>query len=317
MPGPPGPTASNAFNGFSKPTQNWFKMPNEWTNITAQLGSLAEIKVVEYVLKHTWGYQEYGGKKRITNDEFMLGRKRKDGTRIDDGTGLSKPSVIAGLRLAVQDGLLLEEIDSSDRARVKKSYSLRMASDIDRGNSSAHQTGHFEAEGSEGKNLNAGVKNFNPRGKDSLHRSEQETLERNIYANVDSNPSLQNSSSRRTESRSESTDSSGVKSLGEVMESYGRPSHDHHLSQTDDEEILRRDYVATELARELNDQNGLGCFRTIAEKIPQQIVFEKLALVKELDAEGKIRSNPAALFVYYIKQYAKDKQIDLNFGSNR
>ena len=114
------------FAGFDVPRQNWFKMPNTWTDITAGITSLAELKVIEYVLKHTWGYREYGLTKHITTDEFMRGRRRKDGTRIDRGTGLSKPSVIAGLKNAIAHGYLEELVDDSDRARIKKSYSLKM-----------------------------------------------------------------------------------------------------------------------------------------------------------------------------------------------
>src|SRR5437764_2379763 len=114
------------FQGFSKPEANFFRLPNEWTDITAHITSLAEIKLVEYVLKHTWGYSEFNMVKKITTDEFMYGRKRKDGTRIDEGTGLSKPSVIAGLSSAVKHRLLEEETDESDKARIKKYYMLKM-----------------------------------------------------------------------------------------------------------------------------------------------------------------------------------------------
>lgn len=288
-------------------------MPSGWTNITAQMSSLAEIKVVEYVLKHTWGYQEYGGKKRITNEEFMLGRKRKDGSRIDDGTGLSKPSVISGLKLAVQDGLLIEEVDNSDKARVKKYYALRMADDST--SSSFHQTAPFEPKPAAVNHLNAGGKNVNPSSQDSLPRSEKETIDRKFNVNADKNRLTANTKSRQTERRPNGSTASGMESVAQVMERYTQPSTEQHLDHAEDDEVLRRDYVANELARELNDEKGLGCFRAIAERIPQQIIFEKLALVKELASEGKIRSNPAALFVYYIKQYAKDKQIDLKFGS--
>ena len=92
------------FAGFDLPEQNWFRMPNSWTDITAGMKSLAELKVVEYVLRHTWGYQEYGIAKRISTDEFMHGRRRQDGTRLDRGTGLSNRSVIDGLRHAVEHG---------------------------------------------------------------------------------------------------------------------------------------------------------------------------------------------------------------------
>src|SRR5437870_6941025 len=123
--------ADNVFAGFSKPEANFFRLPNEWTDITAQVTSLAEMKLVEYVLKHTWGYSEFDMVKKITTDEFMSGRKKKSGERVDMGTGLSKPSVIAGLKSAVQHGLLEEETDNSDKARIKKYYKLRMRTPIE------------------------------------------------------------------------------------------------------------------------------------------------------------------------------------------
>lgn len=130
---------SSPFAGFDTPHQNWFKMPNDWTDITADLSSIAELKVVEYVLKHTWGYQEYGVRKRITNDEFMQGRKRKDGTRMDKGTGLTKKSVIAGIKSALARGLLIEEVDDSDKARVKNTITAyRQASQAQAAEQAAH-----------------------------------------------------------------------------------------------------------------------------------------------------------------------------------
>ena len=98
--------SGQSFEGFSKPEANFFRLPNEWTDITAQVTSLAEMKLVEYVLRHTWGYSEYDIVKKITTDEFMHGRKGKDGNRIDHGTGLSNKSVIEGLHKAVEHGLL-------------------------------------------------------------------------------------------------------------------------------------------------------------------------------------------------------------------
>ena len=152
------PVADVDFEGFDIPESNWFKMPNNWTNMTAKMTSLAELKVVEYVLKHTWGYQEFGISKKITTDEFMNGRRRHDGTRIDQGTGLSNRSVIDGLRRAVVDGLLIEEIDDSDKARIKKYYSLRMRS----------QTSGV-------KILHTGVKIFTPAMK-NLHTEQRKKL---------------------------------------------------------------------------------------------------------------------------------------------
>ncbi|MEI7554352.1 hypothetical protein [Candidatus Chlorohelix sp.] len=114
------------FAGFSRPESNYFRMPNNWTDITARINSLAELKVVEYILRHTWGFQEFGIKRRITIDEFIFGRKRIDGSRMDLGTRLSEQSVRNGLKQAIEDGFILEEVDTRDLARIKKYYCLRM-----------------------------------------------------------------------------------------------------------------------------------------------------------------------------------------------
>ena len=101
------------FAGFDVPQQNWFKLPHDWTDLTAQMRSWAEQKVVEYVLRHTWGYQEYGKLKRITLDEFENGRKRTDGTRMDRGIGMRRQAIIRGIRQAVEDGFLVEQVDAT------------------------------------------------------------------------------------------------------------------------------------------------------------------------------------------------------------
>jgi hypothetical protein len=164
------------FQGFNKPEANFFRLPNEWTDITAHITSLAEMKVVEYVLRHTWGYSEYDIVKKITTDEFMHGGKGKDGNRIDSGTGLSNKSVVEGLSKAVTHGLLEVEIDDRDRARIKKYYKLKMKSSLEEGEHGSHDL-HADV-----KNLHIGEKNVHSDYVKSSQRSEKDTIER--YNNV-------------------------------------------------------------------------------------------------------------------------------------
>jgi hypothetical protein len=195
----PQSSSDSVFLGFEKPEQNWFRLPNTWTDITADITSLAELKVIEYVLKHTWGYQEYGLTKRITTDEFMHGRRRKDGSRMDRGTGLSKPSVVAGLKSAVAHGYLEEVVDDADLARIKKYYSLKMkpgATPNDEPLSAENpppapdkipETSGVKNLNSDVKNLNIGGNLLNSRGQESLHRSEKDTLERHQQTDTKNN----------------------------------------------------------------------------------------------------------------------------------
>src|SRR5690349_16843266 len=87
--------APAVFEGFDIPESNYYKTPNEWISICARIDNLAELKVVQYVMRHTWGFQEFGILKHISNDEFVRGRwqrSRKTGKmeRMDEGTGLTE-----------------------------------------------------------------------------------------------------------------------------------------------------------------------------------------------------------------------------------
>jgi hypothetical protein len=80
------------------------------------------------------------------------------------------------------------------------------------------------------------------------------------------------------------------------------------------EEKAERDYFASHIATELADEKSLGCYRVIAEKVPQSVIFETLGAVKEMWKEGKIQKSRGALFVDIIKTYCQKKHIALPFS---
>src|SRR5258708_6233595 len=120
---------SDNWNGFSKPDTAFFRVPHDFMDVLVLIDSMAELKVVLYVMRHTWGYQEYDLYKRITVDEFVHGRMIKHRQRLDSGTGLSEAGVRIALAKAVKHGFLECEIDDHDRARIQKSYRLKMKED--------------------------------------------------------------------------------------------------------------------------------------------------------------------------------------------
>lgn len=144
------------FNGFVEPESNFFKLPNEWIDITSEIDSLAELKVIVFVLRHTWGFHDKC--KKLTTDEFVNGKKSKKypNGRMDKGTGLSRQSVITGLKKAVEHGYLLVKINDSDKGRTKKYYSLNMKT---RGQDVRPQ----------------GVQDLDPKGQDVRPRTEKDT----------------------------------------------------------------------------------------------------------------------------------------------
>jgi len=142
------------FKGFSRPQSNFFCLPNEWIDLSNEM-SLSEMKVVLYILRHTWGFNEYDKSKKITIDEFVDGRKRKDGTRIDSGCGLSRRSVITGIQEAVKNGYISVIRDDRDKARVKCYYRITMLDEVN------DDVQNLHAEKTDVQNLHAEVQEVN------------------------------------------------------------------------------------------------------------------------------------------------------------
>jgi len=155
------------FDGFDVPTQNWSKLPH---SLIACLPMFAKrpcaLAVLIYILRHTWGYQEFGVYKHITIDEIQHGRKDQNGDRLDNGVGYSRPAIREALQWLEAEGFLDVEIDSQDKARIKKYYRLHMKVE---GNSVTPGGNSVTPEGN----------SVTPRGKLSYPRTEKDTLERN------------------------------------------------------------------------------------------------------------------------------------------
>lgn len=118
--------SQNTFEGFYYPEDDYFtRLPRDWFMECAQIDNIAELKVMLYLARHTWGFQEYDKWKRITIDEFVHGRFG-GGIRMDCGAGLSEMSVRNGLKKAIEHGYILEKTNNRDRARIRKSYKLKM-----------------------------------------------------------------------------------------------------------------------------------------------------------------------------------------------
>jgi hypothetical protein len=116
------------FPGFWHPNeqQGYTQLPHELIDQLHKIDSLTELKIILYVMRHTWGFQEFERAKKITTDEFMFGRKRSDGTRLDNGTGLSDWGIKDGIAKAVKHGYIICETDNRDKARIKKRYAINI-----------------------------------------------------------------------------------------------------------------------------------------------------------------------------------------------
>lgn len=115
------------FPGFWHPDeqQGFTQLPHELIEEMHKMSD-SELRVVLYIFRHTWGYQEFDKLKKLTIKEIMDGRMRKDSTRMDNGTGLSDRGVKNGIEQALKHGYIVCDVDDSDLGRIKKYYGIKV-----------------------------------------------------------------------------------------------------------------------------------------------------------------------------------------------
>jgi len=73
-----------------------------------------------------------------------------------------------------------------------------------------------------------------------------------------------------------------------------------------------KEYLAQEMAEQLNDDHSLGFYRKIADLVPENLIFQALSEVKDAHLTGKVRKSKAALFTAVIQSKAQEYNINLN-----
>jgi hypothetical protein len=87
------------FPGFPpKPTMDFWCYPKSLNGYWHSLSG-SEQKVLDYILRHTWGFNKIA-------DEISLGQLKNGIKNFDKGTGLSKPTIIKSLRGLVEKGFV-------------------------------------------------------------------------------------------------------------------------------------------------------------------------------------------------------------------
>lgn len=109
--------------GFTKPTENYFKVPKSWIAVIRNIGSAAIILAVEYLIRHSWGFHNKNGI-WLTAEEIANGRKYSDGKRYDNGTGFAIATVQRALKKAVALGLVVWQ-EHFDNGIITRKYNLR------------------------------------------------------------------------------------------------------------------------------------------------------------------------------------------------
>jgi DNA-binding transcriptional ArsR family regulator len=105
---------------------NSTQVPNEILDEYLSVLSEAEIKCLLYLVRKTFGYNKLQGDS-ISLTQFQHGVKRKDGSVLDTGTGLSRPAITKAL--ATLESLELIEVKkviNKEKRNLTSLYRLRI-----------------------------------------------------------------------------------------------------------------------------------------------------------------------------------------------
>ncbi len=124
------------FAGFQNP--NYTLVPDEVFDELLSILSGGELKVLLYIIRRTFGFKKDSD--NISLSQMLHGIARRDGTHLDHGAGLSKPTLLQALR-TLQDKNIIEteRRRSAEKGDEPTVYRLRFANGshrIDRGQNS-------------------------------------------------------------------------------------------------------------------------------------------------------------------------------------
>jgi len=72
-----------------------------------------------------------------------------------------------------------------------------------------------------------------------------------------------------------------------------------------------KEYLAQEMADQLDDDHSLGFYRKVADLIPKNLIFQALSEVKDAFLTGRVKKSKAALFTTIIQAKAMEHNITL------
>jgi hypothetical protein len=112
------------FKGFSSP--NFTTVPDEFFDELAPRLGASELKVLLYIMRRTFGFKKQ--RDSISLSQMVEGIVKKDGQRLDIGTGLKKAAVCKALVILEKKGIIVrtKQFDFSGGA-IATSYQLHMA----------------------------------------------------------------------------------------------------------------------------------------------------------------------------------------------
>jgi DNA-binding MarR family transcriptional regulator len=117
----------------------------------------SEFKVLLYIARRTYGF----GKEwdTISLKQISNGIKKRDGTILDHGTGVSRASVVRALNVLEAKGIIIKQLNQRDDSREyeENTYSINLAWEMPKKKSGGGSQGGESGEGNTTKRISQGV----------------------------------------------------------------------------------------------------------------------------------------------------------------
>lgn len=186
------PTYKKCF-GFSSP--NYTNVPDEFLDYYVAYLSESELKVSLYIIRRTFGFKKDSDS--ISLNQLEKGIVKKDGTVLDYGTRLSRPSIVKAIKGLIEKGIIESSKNKSQSGGdTPTTYRLHMKVNNEEGVKIFNPPSK--------KSLPQGVKNFNP----------QETVKQKT---VRQKNTISNKENLKIENGEEETRGGGFKSFDQIL----------------------------------------------------------------------------------------------------
>lgn len=257
------PKNHNHFQGFSP--LNYTQTPDQFFDEVAPFLSEAQLKVMLYVIRRTYGFKKDADK--ISLNQMLNGIVTKEGKRLDYGVGVKKKALLKALNWLEENGYIIRTRNKNlKQADEATTFSLNIANVTTPGVQKTPPTRSPK----------------NTRGR-SLKDTTQETVKQKTVKQEYKNSSIENSETEneKTESRG-----GGFKSFQDIMEakkedlgkrnktSSIRTSNESELGKTSigDRILVQETPPAKNVSQSLT---GLSKLETVMVKISQDIGDQK------------------------------------------
>lgn len=209
------------FEGFTSP--NYTQVPDELFDELLPLLSGAEIKVLLYVIRRTFGFKRQAD--TISLAQMTNGIVKRDGTRLDYGAGVSKKTLFAALKsLEARRILIIERRRSTERGDEANVYRLNVVDSGTRGVKVRHGGGAKFPHGGGGETTPGGEARNSPSQETGIQETvEQETEGLNSNIRMASAQGTETASYPQAPSLSDpkTSKTAALGSVGEVLARRG------------------------------------------------------------------------------------------------